>query len=70
MRRVGVGVGALAGAGVGRAGGREDVEGGVVEVHGAGPAGADVDVVEVDGAVGVGLGPFAAEGRAESGGYV
>lgn len=39
---------------------------GVVGVHGAGPAGADVDVVEVLGAVGVGLGPFAAEGGSEA----
>ena len=33
---------------------------------GAEPAGADADVVEVLGAVGVGLGPFASEGGAES----
>ena len=35
---------------------------------GAEPAGADADVVEVGGAVGVGLGPFACEGGAEAGG--
>lgn len=63
---IGVGVGAFADAAVGRAGGGKDGGGWVAGVHGAGPAAADVDVVEVGGAVGVGLGPFAAEGGAEA----
>ena len=61
--RVGVGVVALA---VGRCttgtGRREDGSGGIGKAEIAFPAGAGVDVVEVGGAVGVGLGPFAAEG--------
>ena len=63
--RVSVGVGTLAISGIGRAGWREDVAGGVIEVHGPSPAAADVDIVEVDSAVGVSLGPFATHGRAE-----
>ena len=42
----------------------EDCQRRVGEVHGSFPAGADAYVVEVGGAVGVGLGPFAAEGGA------
>ena len=49
-----------------RAGWCQYVEGRVAQVHGAFPARADVHVVEVGGAVGVGLGPFAAEGGAEA----
>lgn len=62
--RVGVGGGAVAG----RAGLRGGTEGGedggvrVARVVGARPAVAPVDVVEEAGAVGVGLGPFAADG--------
>ena len=67
LRRVGIGVVALAGARVGRARGREHLGRGVACVHGAGPAAADVDVVEVGGAVRVCLGPFAAHGWAEAG---
>ena len=70
MGGVGVGVGAFAGSAVLGTGGREDVAGGVAEVHGAGPAAADADVVEVRGAVGVGLGPFAAESWSESIGWI
>ena len=63
---VGVGGRAVADAGVGRARGRQDRRRRVGRVHRARPAGPDVYVVEVRGAVGVGLGPFAAEGGAEA----
>lgn len=68
VRRVRVGVVAFADAAVGRAGRRQDLRRRVARVHGAGPAAAHVDVVEVRRAVCVGLGPFAAEGGAEAGG--
>ena len=64
--RVGVGGGAGAGGGFGGAVGGEDGDGAVGGVQRPFPAGAGVDVVEVGGAVRVGLGPFAAERGAEA----
>ena len=63
---VGVGEGAGAGGGFGGAGRGEDGGGAVGRLQGAFPSGAGVDVVEVGGAVGVGLGPFATKGGAEA----
>ena len=65
-RGVRVGGRAGAGGGFGGAGGCEDGRGAVGGLEGAFPAGAGVDVVEVGGAVCVGLGPFAAEGGTEA----
>lgn len=62
-----VGGGAGAGGGFGGAGGSEDGGGAVGRLESAFPAGAGADVVEVGGAVCVGLGPFAAEGGSETG---
>lgn len=67
LARVGVGFGAGAGVAVaGGAGRLEDGGGRVRGVEGAEPAGADVDVVEIGGAVGIGLGPFTAKGGAKA----
>ena len=65
-RRVGVGGGAGAGRGFRGAVGRGDRNSSVAGFQGAFPAGAGVDVVEVGGAVGVGLGPFATESGSEA----
>lgn len=67
-RRVGVGGAAVAGgAGLrGRTEGGQDGGGRVAGVVCARPAVAPVDVVEELGAVGVGLGPFAADGGTPS----
>ena len=50
----------------GGAGGLKDGGGRVRGAEGAEPAGADVDVVEIGGAVGIGLGPFTAKGGAKA----
>ena len=66
-RRVGVGGGAGTGGGFGGTVWGEDGDGAVGGCQGSFPAGAGVDVVEVGGAVGIRLGPFAAEGGSEAG---
>ena len=58
------------GAVLGRTRRRQHVERVVVQVQRALPAAAGADVVEVLGAVGVGLAPFAAHGGAEARGFV
>lgn len=65
-RWVGVGGGAGTGGGFGGTVGGENGDGAVSGFQGSFPASAGVDVVEVCGAVGVGLGPFAAEGGPEA----
>ena len=65
-RRVGVGGGAGAGRGFRGAVGRGDRNSSVAGFQGAFPAGAGVDVVEVGGAVGVGLGPLTTESGSEA----
>ena len=65
-RWIRVGGGARARGGFGRAVGGENGDGAVSGVKGSLPASAGIDVVEVCGAVGVGLGPFAAEGGSEA----
>ena len=65
-RRVGIGGGAGAGGGFRGAVGRGDRNSPVAGFKGAFPAGTGVDVVEVGGAVGVGLGPFATESGSEA----
>ena len=49
---------------MGRAERGEDTAFGGGTVHGASPAGTDIDIVDVSGAVGVRLGPFTADGWA------
>lgn len=61
-----VGGGAGTGGGFGGAGGSEDGGGAVGRSEGSFPAGAGTDVVEVGGAVCVGLGPLAAEGGSKA----
>ena len=61
-----VGGAAGAGGGFGGAGGGEDGGGAVGGLESAFPAGAGADIVQVGGAVCVGLGPFAAEGGSEA----
>ena len=65
-RWIGVGGRAGAGGGFGGAIGGKDGDSAVRGVQGSFPAGTSVDVVEVGGAVGVGLRPFAAESRSEA----
>ena len=65
-RWVRVGGGAGAGRGFRGAVGRGDRNSSVTGFQGAFPAGAGVDVVEVGGAVGIGLRPFATESGSEA----